>query len=408
MAVSATNAAARHVRTVLTDIDSLGGTPTELVAVSNARTTSTHAFRSHDAGSRWEKLPFPAGVQPRSIRFDASAPGRLIANTSRGILYSVNNGISWGNSNLRSPAAGFDVERGFRALVYAVFPTGDPRIPHTAIFVSFDHGRTFSARPPLYGTQRILVDPTSSGALYAVDTFGSVSRSANAAQSFVVRSRLARSPVLAFTADGQGTLWAAIAAGALGRSVWTSRDRGTSWEVATEGIEAADVLALAESPQPGRWWAGLGSETGSIWSESHSGIWSQDDGTWSPHGLRTLSIGAVSPHPVLANEIVATSIGGGIARSIDGGATWTSSSALAGYFVSDVDRDPTEPRHLLAVGELGVVVSHDDGEQWSQLGVSAGGHLRFSHDGRAFYASLGGYADVLPDFPPMDRLRPTS
>ncbi len=376
-------AAAAGAPPAVFDLDTAAADPGEVLAVFGGQ-----PFRSHDGGDTWEALSGLSDPWLSQLRFDPKSGARLLANTSRGMRWSDDAGSTWHDSNLRQQAIAVVVEQGFRGRAYALIYTGDPRLPAGIVYVSLDHGRTFTRRAALFAVNRLAIDPTIDGGLYAVSFLGQVWRSTNAARSFAPRAKLVRFPVLGFVVDASGAAYAAVAPGPLGRSILRSHDHGATWVPRTSGLSAADVLALAPSPDGERWWAGLGSTGGSIWSASHFGVWTLDGAAWSTRGLRQLSVRDLDPHPVLTDEVVAATLGGGIARTIDGGRSWSTASPT-GVFVTAVDRDPTEPRHVLAAADRGVAVSHDGGAHWSRLGaVEAGVRLRFARDGGAFYASL--------------------
>ena len=111
--------------------------------------------------------------------------------------------------------------------------------------------------------------------------------------------------------------------------------------------------------------------------------------TWLGPGNIGGRVRAISPHPTNANELLIGSVSGGIWRTTNGGASWSSiNDFLPNVAISCLVRDPANASVIYAcTGEgyfnqdavrgLGIFKSTDNGDTWAQLSstnpVTAGG-----------------------------------
>ena len=196
---------------------------------------------------------------------------------------------------------------------------------------------------------------------------------------------------IAVDADGRahvaGSTWSGDfpAVGALqsalgGYPIFRTADSGDAWVGQRSGLRTRGITAFAiETTSPDTMYAGTISE----------GVFKSLDGgaTWARTGLDlewievySLAIGGGSPAAVFA----ATNYG--VLRSRDGGATWTILES-AGW-VSTIAVIPGEPNTIYAGSQysMGVSKSTDDGDTWSQAGLT-GGIISLAAAGSTIYAA---------------------
>lgn len=143
--------------------------------------------------------------------------------------------------------------------------------------------------------------------------------------------------------------------------VWKSTDAGINWAPLTDDFQTMDVWSLAISPHnPDHY---LWGETGEVYKSVDAGA------TWTSTNHPSYSyINRIAYHPTDPNIVLASSTGGGVSRSTDGGSTW---SAVATVTAScyDIEFKPGEPNTVYVSGS-DVYKSTDAGATF--LGVNGG------------------------------------
>ncbi len=174
-------------------------------------------------------------------------------------------------------------------------------------------------------------------------------------------------------------------AGSAGGGLYRTTNGGTSWtQLGGDRLPSLWIGAVAIDPgDPNTIYAGTGEAVFGAANDpganlygygGFGGILKSTDGglTFSQINLQAYGFFQILISPVDSADIIATSEGA-IYRSLDGGASWTSTSPGASPF--SVDRDPFDPKTLLAVvGDLGggpnngLIRSTDGGSTWVRLG----------------------------------------
>lgn len=148
-------------------------------------------------------------------------------------------------------------------------------------------------------------------------------------------------------------------------TVWRTDDRGRSWqEVAdwltlTDGGERGDYVTCLALDPAGALYVGL--ESGPLLRQTAGGGWQSLGGT----DTHAVWLDPINPAVILRADGHG---GGGVARSTDGGATWTL-VAQPGC-VRALASDPHDAWRLYLATRTGVLHSQDGGAHWEPLGLA--------------------------------------
>jgi hypothetical protein len=182
-----------------------------------------------------------------------------------------------------------------------------------------------------------------------------------------------------------------------GGGVWKTTNGGTNWTPLTDAQATLFMGAIAIAPSnPNIIYAGTGESNNSRLSFYGRGVLKSTDAgaTWTLMGSSVFdrhTISSVQVDPTNSNVVFVAvagagqnGVGGGtgIYKSIDGGGTWTNTTASISTtdFYSDVQIDPTNSQNVyMAIGTLtgvsvcGVYKSTNGGASWSLAGNFPGG-----------------------------------
>ncbi|MGD0941228.1 MAG: transcriptional regulator [Terracidiphilus sp.] len=273
------------------------------------------------------------------------------------------------------------------------------------LYKSVDSGKSFQRMTgPEMIVNDVFVDPRdSSHVLLAVDR-GGVLSSHDAAASFVSSNQgFSERRVEALLVDGRGKAGASagrVFAGVVNDKsfggVFVSGDDGAHWKQISNGLDGRDVFALAESPD------------GTILAGTNSGIFALDQGIPGPSDAdKDASAASWSPRSTIQNTLLKTAVEthlgtrvhvekeapdksreiGGRVYGLDlSGEAWLASTT-AGLFTSkdkgaswqggpvmDSVNYLSVAAHgavLAAVRQDGAVLSRDNGQSWTPMGIPA-------------------------------------
>ncbi len=168
--------------------------------------------------------------------------------------------------------------------------------------------------------------------------------------------------------------------------IWRTTNATTAvptWESLTDNLTAQSIGAMILDPSnPDRILAGIGtySSFGRTGSNRDGLLLSEDGGdTWSQIMDPVLTGENISGVVLHGNLLVASAsfVGGGtggLFRSTDNGATWTTISGTGGLpntGVHDLVEDPTDPnRFYAAVQSVGIFMTTDAGVNWTNISTS--------------------------------------
>jgi photosystem II stability/assembly factor-like uncharacterized protein len=328
---------------------------------------ATHTFdldnglwKSTNGGETWIALDLPGNVL--AVAVDSRRPATLYAGTlCDGLFKSTDGGRSWGVLSL--PGTFFDalaVDPAQPSIVYVVADEDPPRVER-----SLDGGATWSDKDaglplglgriePLEFAFDTSTVPSTVYVTIPIDSGPPLTfRSTDAGGSWHAAGPggqpLAAGPGVIYAGSvksvDRGATWTPVAAppgGALAllvppgspkelfagtpRGVWLSRDGGSSWQAASNGLTATGAYALAVDPA-------------------------------NPEKLYAVAENAVQGSPTI------------LVKSADGGASWHRAAPYS--YSGFVAVDPVTPTTLYLTTELGLAKSLDEGVHWQMLGTDA-------------------------------------
>ena len=291
-------------------------------------------FRSADRGNTWQRIQanLPANYGVRALAVDQADPRRIYLGIpgagGAGFWVSENGGRSW---TRRSPTVPAVLYADLHAARTVYFQRGP------ALQRSRDAGLTWE----LFFLQGDTGLPESTPRLLAADPLDPA--------TFYVVAGLGDSSVRLFRTTDAGRTWRPLEGGGL-----PERAALTALAVTSDGA----VLV------------------GTRFGFSDFGVFRSEDrgASWAPasRGLVNTPVRAVAVTP--AGAIFVALPFEGVARSLDGGATWTSSLELADPQVIGLTADPNDPDTVYATTRFQFGREHhfvwrtaDNGETWEAL-----------------------------------------
>jgi photosystem II stability/assembly factor-like uncharacterized protein len=214
----------------------------------SGRRVDTRLFQSSDNGIGWSPTAFQSRDYARTVAVDPRKSSTVYAGTSSGLSRSTDGGASWEDLKLRAAET--------RQIYEILFP---PRAPSTVYVLDADYsyypqftldkstdgGATWSTIA--HDLSTVAIDPFDSSTLYGItDSCQYFLRSTDAGRTWTSTTLPSRnSCVSKVVADPvrPGHLYA----GWWGGGVMRSRDGGTTWEQAGNGV-LGNVAGLAIDP----------------------------------------------------------------------------------------------------------------------------------------------------------------
>jgi photosystem II stability/assembly factor-like uncharacterized protein len=162
-----------------------------------------------------------------------------------------------------------------------------------------------------------------------------------------------RTRSLLVSPDDPRRLWA----GSVGGGIWTTTDGGSTWAPTDDRLPSLAIGCLARDPQnPAVMYAGTGEGFFNLDAVGGVGIYKTVDSgaTWNllPSTAGWDNVCRIAISPTRSNVLLASKRYGGLLRSTDGGASWSTVRWAQGSF--DVAFDPTDDSKAVAQ-----IIDHD-------------------------------------------------
>ncbi len=346
-----------------------------------AGTRFSEIFRSPDGGTTWEPETlggFNVGLQTTSFLYSAANPAVVDAASTLGLLQSTDGGVTWAEFG-NAPAAFFTLagDPSSASTLYAGDSTG------SGIWKSTDGGSHWSTRnqglPVISGAPSgqqaplilaIAVDPQNPSTIYAGSYGNGLFVSADAAASWSASNGGLRSAYVNALRLGAGPA-PALYAGTLGGGVAQSADGARTWVPRNDGLNLGLVYEVVPDP----------SAPGSLFAAAFDGVSRSVDGgaSWQAAnaGLPVDPVDALLRTPNGSGTLFAATLGGGLFKSADAGASWSALSGLSEPFVASIAADPSGATLYAGTADPNlssqrVLTSGDGGTTWTQTSLNAG------------------------------------
>jgi photosystem II stability/assembly factor-like uncharacterized protein len=304
--------------------------------------TERGLFESHDRGESWRQvLTLEAHSGLIEVRFAANGDLWVLSQLA-GLFLSRDGAISWENPHAGIPEgsfySSFALDPAAPATLYALLITGD-------VYRSTDGGATWARRgaPGAHIESALAVSPDSA-VLYAALQDG-VHRSLDGGLTWQPAPAAfagVAAQVLAVPPGPPGVVYA----GSADRGVLKSADQGATWKPANLGLTARFVRDLKIAPSnPAILYASV-QGLGLVTSRDRGASWLRGSAA-----LRS-PIGQLAVHPRDPRIAWGGDADGRIAKTRDGGATWTVREIPGGRCMSTTSLvvDPRDPNRLEIAG----------------------------------------------------------
>ena len=322
-------------------------------------------FESRDAGRSWKMLPAPSSARYYGLRIEPQNSHALWVTTNEGASRSQDAGRTWTPADASIPTtapAWLEFEPRSRGTVrYCVAPA-------EGLFKSTDSGATWKRVVDESSSDRpdqLVISPADPDRLYGL-SLSRVIVSRDGGATWTSAAALpGESSCLAVVADPVHADGVRLATTT---GIFTSTDAGAHWKPANSGLTGdGDPGIEVLVPHPA---------SAGVWYTVTSGrecpFVSRDDGaSWKPLGadpskraaFRKLAIARSNPDRMYGTNVL------GVRRSDDGGKTWqTANSGLTLQWTTGLTVDPATPEIVyLASLTGGVFRSRDAGASWSSM-----------------------------------------
>ncbi|MCL4560158.1 MAG: hypothetical protein M1281_06045, partial [Chloroflexi bacterium] len=325
-----------------------------------------------------------------SLAIDPGSPAKLFAGTNMsGVPIGAIEGsqVTWSNTGSWIDQVKINkllVDPESASTLYAGVG-GDSSISG-GVYKSLDYGATWSK-------QSLGISSLSSSdqpAVKLADIPSSPQSSAEATDATMKSlSTLTNSIVMDLLADASapGTLYAATSSG-----VYKTSDGGGLWALASAGLPAGWVNALAADP----------ADPAVMYAATGSGVYKSADSakSWSPTAYTGTSVLSLAFTRLSPDTLFAGTDGKGVVKSADGGVTWTrADNGLEGAVVFALAADPAHSETLYAGTGNGydnsVFRTTDGGNSWLHVVMDLGNTDVFNlaldpKDSSVLYAGTNG------------------
>lgn len=315
---------------------------------------------SSDGGATWSAAQ--AGLEGQSvidIEVDSQRAGSVYAATFTGVFHSSDGGGSWQRSGL---ATGFvsDVVADPRRADHVMASHRD-----RGVLQSFDAGATWTGlnggleELQIAALLPVQIAPYAWLAATTRNGFFAVGEGESTWSNISHLEVPAKVTALNWSADGE-----ILFAGTDRQGLFTSRDRGQTWQISSSALDGLLIQDLVTTDTP----------NAPIYAVAPTRVFRSDTAgrTWNELRLnlpRDVAVHGVHLHPQIPNTLfLATSAG--VYRSFNGGSTWAQAD-LADQSVVSVTLDAIQPDIIYAASASGALFkSVDRGIRWDDVSAS--------------------------------------
>ena len=326
--------------------------------------TDNGIFKCVDGGSNWGEISEGlTNADVLSLALDPQNPSILYAGTnSGGVFKSESGGLSWaqingGLTNMLVRSVVIDPDD--TSVIYAgtdgggVFKTSDGGTSWTKVNVGLTNTFIYS----------LAIDSQNPSILYAGTGYsGGIFKTENGGVTWTqVSGGTSTGWVYALVTDPLNS--GVVYAGDDREGVFKSTDGGYTWDQINSGLTSANILSFAIDPQ----------NPSTVYVGTFAGIFKSDAVLdWTPinNGLSAARVRSIIMDPENPSVMYVGAYGGGIFKSVDGGASWVSTNNGLGNLVQCLTIDPQNPFVLYTGLFYGGVSKSDDGAlSWDQTGT---------------------------------------
>lgn len=340
---------------------------------TGALTTTLASFvvlRSTNGGAGWEIARGLPNAVATSIRFSPAFEhdGTAFVGNAAGLYRSVDRGRSWARTD-GSPAGvlGIAISPDFDRSRTLYVLTGDGRI-HT----SRDGGTSFSPLPSTpAGAVRLELSPQASTdhAILVGTNAGAIQRSTDGGKTWSESTTPGGAPISAFTFSPGYERDVTVFASSFGGGVWASTDGGATWKPCRAQPDDAMATAIVVSPDfPTDSTLFVTTADGVFTSTDAGTSWSKlpKTGRKSPQTTKhftALAVGRIDP----AHTLVLLGTFEGLWQKTREATRWTYDEIVPTRIVRSLQVSPAYTHdHTVAASTYGggMLLSNDGGESW--------------------------------------------
>jgi len=326
--------------------------------------TMNGVFRSSDHGDHWE---FSSPTLPKQIinHFYMIHNDIMLATVNNGDLYrSTDLGNSWSSVLLLSSNY-YITDLAFDSAFTTVYLVGYPLNGMAQVYCSHDNGATWiQSATGITSTQVYSVAVNQKNGFVFINSFDGVYRSTNKGSNWqLMNNGITNAGMFgyAIAINDAGTVFAGFSSGNKGGvvpgAIYISTNDGTSWTQSNSGIANPDVHFI-ECSSHGEIYAVNGQENGELFRSINNGAtWSSTSITWMTSDWMGMLFDGM--YTFITTDA-------GVMRSMNDGVDWNlTNDGLQNTFLSGLISDGNQSLYASTM-KSGVYYSSNAGGNWTQ------------------------------------------